>query len=155
MEWEAKKPYNVEVKVKGNAITQKYYIDRLLPVYIEAVESIRLIDDKLWLLQEDRDPSYGMKKRGLAEEYKEAHNIQNLSYSAQSLDLNPIEGIWNIIKQRLRRRIFDSEEEMKEALQEEWDKITMEEIRHCIADMPRRCAELVKYSGKPIRGNKW
>ena len=46
MEWEAKKPHDVEVKVKGNAMTQKYYVDRLLPVYIEAVESMRLIDDK-------------------------------------------------------------------------------------------------------------
>ena len=44
---------------------------------------------------------------------------------------------------------------MKEALQEEWDKITMDEIRFRIADMPRRCTQLVKYSGKAIRGNKW
>ncbi len=43
---------------------------------------------------------------------------------------------------------------MKEALQEEWDKITIEEIRFRIADLPRRCAQLVKYGGKPIRGNK-
>ena len=69
-----------------------------------------------------------MRKRGLAQEYKEAHNVQNLSHPAQSPDLNPIEGIWLIIKQRIRRRVFDSEEELKEALQEEWDKITMEEI---------------------------
>jgi len=96
-----------------------------------------------------------MRKRGLAEEYKEAYNIQNLTHPAQSPDLNPIEGIWSIIKQRLRRRIFDSEEEMKEALQEEWDKITMEEIRDRIADMPRRCAQLIRSGGKPIRGNKW
>ncbi|KUJ14011.1 uncharacterized protein LY89DRAFT_561879, partial [Mollisia scopiformis] len=65
----------------------------------------------------------------------------------QSPDLNPIKGIWAIIKQRLRRRVFDSEEDMKEALQEEWDKITMQEIRDRIADMPRRCAQLKKYSG--------
>lgn len=95
-----------------------------------------------------------MRKRGLAQEYKEAHNIQNLVHPAQSPDINPIEGIWSIIKQRLRRRIFDSEE-MKEALQEEWDKISMKEIRHRIADMPRRCAELIRSGGKHIRGNKW
>jgi hypothetical protein len=124
-EWEASKPHEVEVKVKGNAMTQKYYVDRLLPIYCKAVESMREIDNKPWLLQEDGDPSYGMRKRGLAEEYKEAHNIYNLSHPAQSPDLNPIEGIWAIIKQRLRRRIFDSEEEMKEALQEEWAKITL------------------------------
>jgi hypothetical protein len=94
-----------------------------------------------------------MRRRGLAQEYREAHGVQNLAHPAQSPDLNPIEGIWNIIKQRLRRRIFDSEEEMKEALQEEWDKITMQEIRDRIADMPRRCAELIRCGGKPIKGN--
>jgi hypothetical protein len=46
-EWEAALPYEVEVKVKGNAMTQVYYIDRLLPVYVEAVERMRQIDNKL------------------------------------------------------------------------------------------------------------
>ncbi|KAF2185435.1 hypothetical protein K469DRAFT_726646 [Zopfia rhizophila CBS 207.26] len=105
-EWEAGKPHDVEIKVKGNAMTHKYY-------------SKREINDKLWLLQEDGDSSYSMRKRGLAQEYKEAYGIQNLAHPAQSPDLNPIEGIWAIIKQHLRRRIFDSEEELKEALQEE------------------------------------
>ena len=153
-EWEAEKPHKVE-KVQGNAMTQKYYVDRLLPIYVQAIESMREIDDKPWLLQEDGDPSHGMRKYGLAQEYKDAHGIQNLSHPAQSPDCNPIESIWAIIKQRLRRRIFDSEEEMKEALQEEWDRITMQEIRDRIADMPRRCAELQKSGGKPIRGNQW
>ena len=139
---------------RGNAMTQKYYVERLLPIYCQAIESMKLIDSKPWLLQEDGDPSHGMRKRGLAQEYKERHNIQNFTHPAQIPDLNPIEGIWSIIKQRLRRKIFNSEEDMKEALQQEWDKITLEEIRHRIADMPRRCAELIRSNGKPIRGNK-
>ncbi len=154
-EWEASKPHEVEVKVKGNAMTQKYYVDNLLPVYVQAIESMRLIDEKPWLLQEDGDPSHGIRKYGLAQEYKRSYNIQNLTHPAQSPDCNPIEGIWAILKQRLRRRVFDSEEEMKEALQEEWANITMQEIRDRIADMPRRCAELERSGGKPIRGNKW
>ncbi|PMD18367.1 hypothetical protein NA56DRAFT_727529, partial [Hyaloscypha hepaticicola] len=92
-----------------------------------------------------------MRKRGLVEEYKKAYNIQNLTHPAQSPDLKPIEGIWSIIKYR----IFDSEEEIKEVLQEEWDKITIEEIRDCITDMSRRCVQLIRSGGKPIRGNKW
>jgi DDE superfamily endonuclease len=136
-------------------MTQKYYVERLLPIYTAAIKSIREIDQKPWLLQEDGDPSHSIRKRGLAQEYKEANNIQNLAHPAQSPDLNPIEGIWSIIKQRLRRRIFDSEEEMKVALQEEWDKITMDEIRDRISDLPRRCASLIKSGGGPIRGNKW
>jgi transposase len=40
-------------------------------------------------------------------------------YLAQSPDLNPIKAIWNIIKQRLQRRVFGSKKEIKEAIQEE------------------------------------
>ena len=65
VEWEAGKPHEVEVKVQGNTMTQKYYIERLLPVYHKAIESIRLIDNKLWLLQEDGDPSHDIRKRDL------------------------------------------------------------------------------------------
>lgn len=136
-------------------MTQKYYAERLLPIYCDAIHSMRYIDDKPWLLQEDGDPSHGMRKYGLAQEYKASVNVQNLTHPAQSPDLNPIEGIWCIIKQRIRRRVFDSEEDMKQGLQEEWDKITMQEIRDRIADLPRRCAELVRSEGGPIRGNKW
>ena len=60
-------------------------------------------------------------------------------------------------QQRLRRRIFDSEEEMKDALQEEWDKITQEEIQHRIADMNRkmRRTRTIKwrFSSRYISGN--
>ncbi|TVY80583.1 hypothetical protein LSUE1_G007656 [Lachnellula suecica] len=101
-EWEALKPHDVEVTVKGNAMTQKYYVERLLLTYVAAIKN--------------GDPSHGMYKAGLARKYKDAHDVQNLVHPAQSPDLNPIEGIWAIIKQRLCRRIFDSEEEMKEAL---------------------------------------
>ena len=43
-EWEALLPHEQEVKPKGNAMTQKYYTDRLLPVYIDAVQKARLED---------------------------------------------------------------------------------------------------------------
>jgi hypothetical protein len=115
-EWEATKPHAREVKVQGNAITQKYYVKNLLPLYVDAIKSMRKIDNKPWFLQENSDPSHGMRKAGLAREYKNTHNIQNLVHPAQSPNLNPIEGIWAIIKQRLQQRVFDSEEEIKEAL---------------------------------------
>lgn len=72
-----------------------------------------------WLLQEDGDPSHGMRKDGLARGYKESYNVHNHKHPAQSPDLNPIEGIWNIIKQRLRRRAFDTNEDLQNALVEE------------------------------------
>jgi hypothetical protein len=101
------------------------------------------------------DPSHGMRKEGLARQLKDLHSIVNLKHSAQSPDLNLIEAIWNIIKQRLRRRIFYSDEEVKEALQEEWSKITMEEVRKRILDMPGLCLRLTKNGGKAIKTALW
>ena len=155
MDWEAQKPHKVDVKPQGNSMTQKYYIERLLPVYIKAIKEARNQEPGSWVLQEDGDPSHGMRKEGLARQLKDLHSIVNLKHPAQSPDLNPIEAIWNIIKQRLRRRIFYSDEEVKEALQEEWSKITMEEVRKRISDMPRRCLRLTKNGGKPIKTVLW
>ena len=69
-EWEATKPHKVEKRVKGNHMTQKYYVERLLPVYIEAVQGERLRTQNQVYLQEDGDPSHGMRKEGLAVELK-------------------------------------------------------------------------------------
>lgn len=104
---------------------------------------------------EDRDPSHSIRKLSLAHKLKKNNWIENVIYPAQSPNLNPIEGIWNIIKQRLRRRIFHSEEEIKEALQEEWDKITMTEIRKRISQMLSRCRRLIKNKGGPIKTALW
>jgi hypothetical protein len=153
--WEATKPHKVEKKVSGNHMTQKYYTERLLPIYINAVQVQRSYDSQSWYLQEDGDPSHGVRKSGLAQALKDANWIVNLKHPAQSPDLNPIESIWNIIKQRLRRRVFYSDEEVKAALQEEWDKITMQEIRKRIATMPGRCTRLVNNGGKAIKTALW
>ena len=90
-----------------------------MPVYINTVHYGRSFCSESWYLQEDGDPSYSIHKAGLARQLKDLNWIVNIKHSTQSLDLNPIEGIWNIIKQRLRQRIFYSDEEVKEAIQEE------------------------------------
>jgi hypothetical protein len=51
--WEADLGHEKEVRPKGNAMTQKYYCERLLPVYIKAIHTARLQDSQSWLFQED------------------------------------------------------------------------------------------------------
>jgi len=59
------------------------------------------------------------------------------------------------LKQRARRYTWNTLDELKEILQEEWNKITLEEIRERIAEMPERCQRLVNTGGAPIKGAKW
>jgi hypothetical protein len=56
-----------------------------------------------------------------------------------------------MVKQRLKNQglIFDSLE-LKRAIQEEWDKITLAEINKAIATMPQRVAALNSRNGIPI-----
>lgn len=40
-EWEASLPHEKEVEPKGNAMTQRYYSEKLLPLYVDAVRTLR------------------------------------------------------------------------------------------------------------------
>ena len=156
-------------------MTQKYYTKRLLLVYITTIQKARVLSHPSLeenntgnlieqSLQEDnggshshRRPSQNTKKsqlRSLAIVLKEDNQISTLNHPSQSPDLNPIEGIQCILKQRARRHIQRSLEELKRILQDEWDKITIEEIREHITEMLERCFRLVKSGGALIKGAK-
>ncbi|XTI86240.1 hypothetical protein V2W45_1519188 [Cenococcum geophilum] len=126
LEWDALIGHDKDVKPQGNAMTQKYYTERLLPIYIEAVSQARLNQryPESWWLMEDGDPSHGMP-------------------------------CWNILKQRVRRSLWDNLEQLKGIIQDEWSKITMEEVRRRISDMPRRCKLVVETGGKAIKTAQW
>jgi hypothetical protein len=157
IEWEAQIGHDKEVKPKGNSMTQKYYVECLLPGYIRDLKNLKEQyggGDK-WQLQEDGDPSHGKRKEGLATKLKQQEAVKCLTHPAQSPDLNPMEAIWNILKQRIRRRRYENLEEYKAIVLEEWDRITLEEIQDRISDMPRRCKLLARNGGRAIKEAKW
>ena len=100
-------------------MTQKYYCERLLPYYIDGVSQARLNKAASWVLQEDNDPSHSTSTHGLATQLKTSCCVDSLQRPLQSPDLNPKEGVWNILKRRVRRRSYDSIPELRTVLQEE------------------------------------
>ena len=137
-------------------MTQAYYVEKLLPYHIAATQQLRLQYTR-GILQEDNDPSHGTRSgpKGAANRIREANWIETLKHPAQSPDLNPAEGIWNILKQRIRRRQYRNLEELTRVIWEEWEKISMDEIRARIKEMPRRCNQLVQTGGKAIKSELW
>jgi hypothetical protein len=82
-----------------------------------------------WYLHEDNDPSHGTKNPDtLHQPYKLQRGILTYEHPANSPDLNPIEGIWNIIKQRVRQYLdtIQSITDFKAALQAQWKKVGQE-----------------------------
>lgn len=104
---------------------------------------------KGFLYKEDGDSSHSAKvvkawktqKLGLQDEAW----YYNSPYSP---DFSIIENVWRILKQRLKRRAHASMEQIKEAMQDVWAKISQKEINKLVATMPTRMEEAVKLEGK-------
>jgi transposase len=66
-----------------------------------------------------------------------------------SPDLNPIENVWRVMKERIKARdvFLSTLQEMKTAVQEEWDRLKPEEWNKYIDSMPERIRQVKQRKG--------
>lgn len=69
---------------------------------------------------------------------------------AQSPDLNPIEHLWQVLKQQLSQysTIAKSESELLQRCEAEWASIAPETCQNLIESMPRRVQAVIKSKGR-------
>ena len=79
----------------------------------------------------------------------EADQIQLLDWPPNSPDLNPIEALGKLMNERIahRRQRPRAEEEMQQAIQEEWDKINEEDLYRLIASIRQLVRDVTKAEG--------
>ena len=70
--------------------------------------------------------------------------VQLLDWPAQSPDLNPIENLWKILRQRVMAKNPTNTEELWLKLQEEWSKIDTNLCKKLIESCSHQCAEEIK-----------
>ncbi|KAF1983122.1 hypothetical protein K402DRAFT_338837, partial [Aulographum hederae CBS 113979] len=154
-QWERQQP-EAEVIPKGNAMSQEFYAKEVLPKHITEIRALQERFKRPIYLQEDGDPSHGKKSvNNPCAQLKRDADLVILIHPAQSPDLNPVEAIWQILKQRLRGGRWRTVAEFKAAIQREWDKITIAQIRKRVREMPWRCKKVIQLKGARVRSALW
>ena len=80
-------------------------------------------------------------------------NVSVLPWPAKSLDLNPIEHVWDLLDRRVRARAIPPGKvlELAGALVEEWGNISQQELANLVQSMRRICTAVLNAAGGHTR----
>ncbi|GFV28044.1 transposable element Tcb2 transposase [Trichonephila clavipes] len=102
-----------------------------------------------FLFMDDKSPCH---RTVAAEQLLESEGIERMDWPARSLDLNPIEHVWDFLGRRLAARTLPSVtiRELRLALQDEWAAMPQQLIDTLILSMGRRCEICLAVRGDHI-----
>jgi transposase len=79
-----------------------------------------------------------------------AIGIEPIYWPPNSPDLNPIETIWDEMKDYIQKhypQVHQSYKRLRSAVQEAWESITHERIKELVREMPQRCRAVIDAQG--------
>ena len=81
------------------------------------------------------------------------HHIVIIAWPARSLDLNPIENLWGILIRDVYAdcRQYDNVRDLKNAIRNAWNRVSMEIISNLIGSMQKRMTETLKMRGNSTK----
>lgn len=138
-------------KLAGN-LTMTQYLTKIFHPHIEKAWQQAKDRHEPFVLLEDNDGSHGTRTtNNLVAKYKARIGIPWFANAARSPDLNIIENVWRILKQRLKQRMKyeqgTSIAELQKILQDIWSDIDLREINALVDTMPARIYECLRRKG--------
>lgn len=128
-----------------NIMDQHVYLDILKNNLKENATKLGMPAD--FLFQQDNDPKHTAHRVRLWLLY----NTKTLPTRPQSLDLNPIEHLWDKLDQKLRTHKISNKIQLKEILQKEWHNISTDYTKRLVHSMPQRLQSVLKMKGFPTK----
>lgn len=129
----------------GGMNTERYIDQVLIPVVSGAYGDLKR-SRRYMYFQQDNASCHKSKKtlRWFGKE-----QVQLFFHPPNSPDLSPIENLWPVLKHRIRSRPHPptSTEELKRAVQEAWDSVTIDEINTLVQSMPNRVKDVLSAKG--------
>lgn len=125
-------------------MTAALYKTILSSTYIPAGN--RLLDDD-WQLAQDNDSKHTSH---LVTSFLASRGTRLLHWPAKSPDLNPIENLWSILKEKVSQNPPRSLAALEKKLKQEWKKIPLSLLEKLIDSLPRRLEAVIRAKGGPI-----
>lgn len=110
--------------------------------------SLRALSRGAGPIQQDNDPKHNAK---VCLKVLTDHHISRVLQPPQSPDLNPLENVWNTLKDRVAEHNPGSAQQLRRWIQFEWDKMRNADFLSSVLSMPQRCQAVIDAQGGPTR----
>jgi DDE superfamily endonuclease/Transposase len=97
-----------------------------------------------WWFQQDNAPQH---TANISKHWFHTHGVDLIDFPPYSPDLNPIENLWAILKQRVEKRLVRTTDEVEAVLKEEWEALDQELLTNLAYSMPERCQAVIVNHG--------
>jgi transposase len=113
-----------------------------------AIPSGRRLIGKPFIFQQDNDPKHTARivKNYLARKTADG-TLKLLDWPSQSPDLNPIEHVWKLMKDEVRKLKPTNLNDLFEKLETVWRNIPIDYLQRLIDSMPQRCQAVIDANG--------
>ena len=129
---------------RQQGLTAQRYVDEILrPLALPYVAA-----HPGMVLQQDNARAHTAR---LTQQFLQANNIPVLPWPAYSLDLNPIEHLWDYLKQKVHALNLQNVAQLQAALRREWNAIPQQMVRRLVGSMRRRCTAIIRARGGHTR----
>ena len=103
--------------------------------------------NKNLILQHDNDPKHKANK---TTQFLKNNKITVLKWPSCSPDLNPIENVWKIVKEKVNKCKSKNVEEFIDNILNEWNNFNIEILNSLIQSMPIRIQKVIDNEGDVI-----